>query len=531
MPAAKKLGLAGACIAGAMSLWLATPQASIPSDDDQYAPTAYVTIPNYPLLSFDISYVDVSNQRYLLADRSNQAIDVIDTKTNTFLHQFKATPAFAGVIPTPANPANESGPNGVISITGIVNLCQVALGKSKGSKCNPHQKRSLIWATDGPEISNSPLGCGKGNSSIKVLDLFTGVTEKVLCTNGIRRTDELCFNPDQNNPFVLVANDDPLDNFIQFWRWDTFELVETIVLDGTDPNASNFPAVATGIEQCQWNPRQGAFYLAIPTTDTESGDGSGNGYVLKIAQPTSTTPGFITDAFEIDGGVTGCAGPQGLAIGPGLPALAASTKGSSKRSLQSSGPSNGEIALGCGGTNSLIIDDFGNTVTIVEGVGGTDEAWYDPHSNHFFFADGNNAACPGGTTPCSAPGFLGIEDANGLPGSTKPPVTQIQDDEFTLGGLPTPDFSPTTESGSHSVAAYPGTCNSRSTQVYVPIRAFVPATATKAANNFGNHVCSTLAGGGNPNNNPQADLLGCIAIYTAPAACVSTSRSTNPPVP
>jgi hypothetical protein len=508
---AKKLGLAGACISGAMLLCFATLQASIPADEDNYAPTAYVTIPGYALKSFDIGYVDVDKHIYLLADRSNQAIDIIDTKTNTFLHQYRAFPAFAGAIASPPGPANASGPNGVITITGFVNLCVSETARSRGHRCNPHQNKTLIWATDGPELSTAGP-CDQGTSSIKILDLATGATVKVLCSGGVHRTDELCYNPDPKNPYVLTANDDPEDNFIQFWRWDTFELVETISLAGGDPNAGPFSEfMANGIEQCAWNPRQGAFYLAVPATGDD--EEMGPGVVLKIAQPTSTSPGVITDTFFIDP-ETGCTGPQGLAIGPALPALLAGTK----KGLQSSSPTNGEIGLGCGGENSLIIDDFGNVVTPVFGVGGTDEIAYDPHSNHFFFADGNNA------NYLTAPGFLGVEDANGLPAAK-----QIQEDEFTLGGEPTPDFAPNTQTGSHSVAVYPGTCTGkpRSSQVYVPIRSnlvaktFVPPGGPQTPP----WICSTLAAG----NNPQADSIGCIAIYTAPVACVNTNQSTAPP--
>jgi hypothetical protein len=513
---AKKLGLAVTCLAGVMSLCFATLQASIlqPGDDDGYAPTAYVPIPGYPLKSFDIGYVDVKNHVYLLADRSNQAIDIIDTKTNTFLHQYRATPAFAGAITAP--PANASGPNGVIVINGKVN-CHNFDPPYNTKNCKPNLERSLIWATDGPTPAVG--GCrafpGPGCSSIKILDLATGATVKVLKTQGILRTDELCYNPDPNNPYVLTANDDPVfDNFIQFWRWDTFELVETISLRGGEPNTGPFPGTANGIEQCQWNPRQNAFYLSIPGTGI--GDPAPDpGVVLKIAQPTSTSPGAITDYFLIHP-ATGCTGPQGLAIGPDI--ASSPPVASTKNGVQSSSQKNGEIALGCGGTNSLIIDDFGNVVTVVEGVGGTDEAWYDPHSNHFFFADGNNANF------ATAPGFLGVEDAGGLPAAK-----QIQEDEFTPGGEPTPDFAPNTQTGSHSVAVYPGTCvgKPRSSQVYVPIRSnlvantFVPPGGPQTPP----WICSTLAAG----NNPQADTLGCITIYTAPPACVSTAKSTNPP--
>jgi hypothetical protein len=215
-----------------------------------------------------------------------------------------------------------------------------------------------------------------------------------------------------------------------------------------------------------------------------------------------------------------------LAIGPALPNVAASTKGK----LTSSTPSNGEIGLGCGGTNSLIIDDFGNTVLVVSGVGGTDELWYDPHSNHFFFADGNNAGCtaPGPET-CTAPGFLGIVDANGLPSASL-----IQEDsDFNRGGLPEPDNSaetdsgyPNTTTGSHSVAVYPGSCAApqRSSQVYVPIRSLTVANTFPSPLPPGyNGLCGILSG------SPGADTTGCIAVFTAPPACVRNTSQVSTP--
>jgi hypothetical protein len=281
------------------------------SEDEIYAPTGIINIPGNPLKSFDISYVDVLTHKFLLADRWNSAIDVADTLSNIFVSQLIANPPFAGVVST----ANASGPNGVILINGLVNLCnsESSAVSSRSKSCRP-QLKSLVWAADGPTENCS--GPCDGTSTVKVIDLSSGQTVRVLPTNGNRRPDELCYNPDPRNPHVLVANHDPMDNFVTFFRWDNFQNVGAMSLAGSDQDAANFPAVAAGIEQCKFNERNSYFYLAIPTTDTESGDGSGNGYVLKIAQPTSSTQAFVAAAYEIDGQATGCAGPQGLAIGP-----------------------------------------------------------------------------------------------------------------------------------------------------------------------------------------------------------------------
>ena len=92
-------------------------------------------------------------------------------------------------------------------------------------------------------------------------------------------------------------------------------------MDGTDPNAMNIKAT-NGIEQCQWSPRTGKFYLAIPEVNGAGGESPVPGAVLEI-NPVSMK---VEKVFPIDfaflpqTGATpataDCLGPQGLAIGP-----------------------------------------------------------------------------------------------------------------------------------------------------------------------------------------------------------------------
>jgi hypothetical protein len=488
----RSLGLACACAASILvPLVLPTNAAHASDADEVFAPSAIFSVPGNPLQSFDISYVDAKTHRYLLADRSNKAIDVGDTLTNSYVTQLIPTLPFAGVV---ASPANASGPNGVILITGVLAkrspTCSVACGPTFGNG----QPVSLVWATDSPTPATS------GTSSIKVLDLASGATVKVINTLGVRRSDELCFvtlpsgDPDPKNPYVLVANDDPLDNFITFWRWDNFASAGRISLKGNDPLANPYNTAAggtknaaNGIEQCKFNPRNQSFYLSVPATTGSTTDG----FVLKISlpvmkTPTSpvTTPAKVVYAYEILPG-TGCVGPAGLSIGPSFNAT----------------NTNGEIALGCGATggSSLIIDDFGETVFPVPLPAGTDETWYDPASNHFFFAQS-------GTGPAS--GWLGVVDAGGYP-----PLSFIQEDGDTgAGGLPTQDPTAIAATGSHSVAVFPGTCGSspRLSRVYVPTRSNL--TTPNNSPTF----CSSHGG---------SDGAGCIAVFTASAAtCTSTGH-------
>ena len=84
-------------------------------DTDVFRPIAAVTIGDLegvtanPLGSFDISFVDPAIGLYVLADRSNNAVDLVDTHDLIFLG-FCGQGQFAGA--TGNN--NTSGPDGVL---------------------------------------------------------------------------------------------------------------------------------------------------------------------------------------------------------------------------------------------------------------------------------------------------------------------------------------------------------------------------------------------------------------------------------
>src|SRR5262249_8170394 len=98
--------------------------------DETYSVTKVIPITG-GLTSSDIVFVDANVGRLVLADRTNKSIDVVNTNSNTLLHQYTATPPFRGVF-NPNSLANASGPNGVIIV----------------------DKRE-IWATDAPVLSCS----------------------------------------------------------------------------------------------------------------------------------------------------------------------------------------------------------------------------------------------------------------------------------------------------------------------------------------------------------------------------------------
>src|SRR5436309_13789196 len=258
-----------ACLVGASVSCLLAVAAR--SADETYSVKTVIPVPG-GLTSFDIAFVDANVDTFVLADRTNKSIDVVNTATNTMTHQYTATPPFRGVFTTVAD---ASGPNGVIIVD-----------------------QREIWATDAPVLNcdaASPPNCTVVTpSSIKVIDLKTGAMIANIPNGGARRADELC--EDVKHEIVLAANDNPIDNFLTFVNTETYSIIGTThKLDGSDPNfkikLTPTPPGTTsvrpdGIEQCKFNPRTGSYYLAIPATvvTTAAGEQPGPGVVLKISR-------------------------------------------------------------------------------------------------------------------------------------------------------------------------------------------------------------------------------------------------------
>ena len=373
------------------------------------------------LNSFDIGFVDPKIGRYFLADRTNVTVDEVKTSTNSIKQLAKGK--FVGVQGVAGTPSatNTSGPNGVIT-------------------ANNHTE---VWAADGvlcgtPAQNNACTTAttpATQTSRLQVIDLKTGQVTHTIDNGGQRRADELCEDP--NDHVVLLANDDASDLFVTFISTDTYTILGKMFLDGTDPSARKIKAT-NGIEQCQWSPRTGKFYLNVPEV-SGSGSNTQPGAVLQI-DPTSR---MVEKVFSIDFGFlppTGttpatadCLGPQGMAIGP-----------------------QGEILLGCSnsGKGSVIINERnGDLVRNLGGLNGNDEVWYNPGNNHYFLA-GSNHLLP--TTPPTAAPILGVVDQR----------SDTLDEET----------SPATAAGSHSVAVDPVF-----NQIYVP----------------GNQAATTLCGSSN----------------------------------
>jgi hypothetical protein len=435
------VALAAALMAIAMTPSVAT---------EQFSATGVVQLPDGQVLSaFDISFVSPENHTYVLsASRvigsggTFGTVVVVDTELNLVTKELIPTSGFVGDCDVPPTRDNYSGPNGSLII-------------KQGDKAE-------VWAGNGP-VFNTPCVPASGlktPSTVMVFDLHTGATKAEIQTGtgigtktpGQRRADELCYNPVAD--VVLIANDDPLDNFITFIGADTHKVIQHIRFDGTDPLGLSL--LANGIEQCAFNPRDGKFYINLPNTGPSTLATPLPGLVLRISGEYPFHVEAIVSDFRtgpLSSASIGCGGGSGLKIGP-----------------------DHQIVIACGGANALVIDDrTGNPVSggVLTDLGGADEVWYNSGDNNYFFGI---SAAPNGPA-------LGVADAG-------PPASV--DGRFTSAA------------GSHSVAADP-----IRNQVYLPIRGNNGTTPPSTTGK----ICSTakdvfgIAG---------SDALGCVAIYTAP---------------
>jgi len=326
--------------------------------------------------TFDISFVDPKLDLYVLSDRTNGSIDFFDASDDTFISRVAgfAGQKFKADGVTADNTI--SGPDGVT----IVNNQQV-------------------WA-------------GDGDSTVKVIDLASHQIVDTISTGGKFRCDEMAW--DSADHILAVANNADVPPFVTMINTDTHVVIGKIVFDGTNGTPD---ATQTGIEQSQWSPQTGLFYVSVPQIVPSDATEGG----VSVIDPSSMS---VKATYP----VLNCS-PAGLTLGP-----------------------NNQAMIGCGSsftvppatvatTQSIVIDlSNGDIVANITQAGGNDEVWYDKGTAHYYLA-ARNTLTAGKVTP-----ILGTVDAK----------TNAWDSGVS------------TSTTAHSVAA-----DSRSHHVFVPI-GFVP---------------------------------------------------------
>jgi hypothetical protein len=210
--------------------------------------------------AFDVSWNDNSTQRYYLADRTNNAIDVIDSATDTFLG-FIGRGHYTGSRPCPGQPQEMrlcAGPNGVVT-----------------------DDLGHVWAGDGDaniiEANDKP-----GTTIIRLIP-----------TNGKGRIDEIAYDP--KDRILMAENDGDSAPYVVF----------VSVTDGSVLGRYVYPKEQDGMEQPAWVRQTGLFYQNVP--------GKMNRLDLfdphKLPNPVKSFP------VECTGGLLGLT-LSGLTVGP-----------------------------------------------------------------------------------------------------------------------------------------------------------------------------------------------------------------------
>ena len=294
--------------------------------------TACLTCGNDSIAIFDISWVDAASRRLYLADRSNNAVDVVDTRTNTYLKQIQK-----GIFKGFTGNNNTSGPNGVV-VSG-----------------------HWLFVTDAP-------------SKVWSIDLRTDTVADVVQTDPVsqNRTDEVAYDP-ADGVILAVNNADspPFATLIKVNKQTGTFILPT--------QRITFPFATNGAEQPVWNPRTGKFYVSIPEVNGP-GDGSGpDGAVAVI-----TLSGNVTLLA-----VERCQ-PAGLTLGPDNQLLlgCSETFDASGNHWDPANPTPNP-------TPKQVILNFRNGhTTDVFGVGGSDEVWFNPGDGRYYTASRNNPEGP-----------------------------------------------------------------------------------------------------------------------------------------
>jgi hypothetical protein len=172
------------------------------------------------LSAFDVSWNDNSAQRYYLADRTNNAIDLVDSATDTFLG-FIGRGHYTGNRPCPGQPKELrhcAGPNGVVT-----------------------DNLGHVWAGDGDGNIIEADAAKPGTDIIRSIP-----------TGGKGRVDEMSYDPIDH--ILMVENDGDSPPFLTFIS----------VIDGSVLGRYVYPIDQDGMEQSVWVRQTGLFYQNVP---------------------------------------------------------------------------------------------------------------------------------------------------------------------------------------------------------------------------------------------------------------------------
>ena len=307
--------------------------------DEQLKLRKTIDVQGNGLGAFDISFVDPSIELYVLADRTNASVDLFDSEKGSSSAGSARCAVEDGARLLPGRRAKVtaqanndlSGPDGVVIVD--------------------HKE---IWA-------------GDGDSRIKVIDIATKSFITTISTGGQARVDEMAY--DRRDHILAAANNADSPPFVTLFDTRHKTIIGKLVFQTNSANA-NVDA-ENGIEQPQWSPETGLFYVSVPQVGSDPSIGG-----ISVIDPHSMQ---VTRTLQ----VKNCS-PAGLTLGPRHQALI----GCSAAVRQ---PRDHSIA-----DHRHHRTDTGVDAAVVASVpiGGSDEVWFDRGTQHYFLA---GAQQPGAT--------------------------------------------------------------------------------------------------------------------------------------
>jgi hypothetical protein len=330
-----------------------------------------VSIPGNPLRSFDISFVNPHRAEFYFSDRSNSAIDIIDTETLKFK---RFLGGFTGVAIKNGNvDNNHSGPDGVTT----------------------HGR----W-----------LYAGDGNSTLKIFDLDAPpalALKRTISTGGTTRVDEMALTTDGD--MLLAANnaeDPPFATLFAVNGDDATDHTSKIIATTIDPTI--LPAgFGLSMEQPAWDRKTRRFYTSVPIVKNNpqgcNFDGTagpitcGGGLLVTDPAAPKAVEGAFNAATNTGVVLLNACNPNGSTVGR-----------------------DNNLLLGCtpqnapGNVISLVINARTKEQIPVVHITGSDEVWFNKGDKRYYLGANRDCTIPG--TPCPAANqqtpVLGVVDAD-----------------------------------------------------------------------------------------------------------------------
>ena len=329
-----------------------------------------IHISGAPLRSFDISFVNPKRAEFYFADRSNAAIQVIDTEG---LRWKRPLGGFVGIRFNPNGTINNniSGPDGVAS----------------------HGR----WVYG-----------GDGDSTLKVFDLEAPpemALQQAIPTGGTTRVDEMALT--SNGKLLIAANNAEDPPFATLFEANGnraeshVSIISRIIVD----NAIVPKGFGLSLEQPTWDPGTKRFYTSIPVIANNpmgcnygqlSGAITCDGGVLVVDPKAITTPSVTLGAFDATTKIgvikLQACGPNGATTGP-----------------------NDNILFGCTPQNNpsnkitLVMNAVSRILTPIANITGSDEVWFNSGDNRYYTGSSRDCGKPTGCPNGGA--VLGVIDA------------------------------------------------------------------------------------------------------------------------